>query len=234
MIRIAIVEDEVGEAEKLQGYIERYCKETAVPFETDVFSNPNVFLQKYHANYDLLFLDIEMPELDGITVARRVRALDGEVPIVFVTNMKKLALKGYEVNALDFMVKPAGYYGFALTFQKAQQVITRLKRHQITVPIKFGERRLDIADIRFIETSARKLVFHLVGEEVVSPGVLRDLEDRLRVHNFSRCNSCYLVNLRYVTKLYRDAVYLGEDCLVISRSKKKSFTDDLTNYWGQS
>ena len=156
------------------------------------------------------------------------------MPIVFVTNMKKLALKGYEVDALDFIVKPLGYYGFALAFKKARQVIARLAKHQITVPIKFGERRLNVADIRYVETFARKLVFHLAEEEVVSPGALRDVEERLRSYNFARCNSCYLVNLRYVTKIYKDDVYLGDICLAVSRSKKKSFTDELTNYWGQS
>ena len=220
MIRIAIVEDEAAEAERLQEYIRRYCKEALVAAEADVFLNPNVFLQKYRADHDLIFLDIEMPELDGISVARRIRALDAEVPIVFVTNMKKLALKGYEVDALDFIVKPLGYYGFALAFKKARQVIARLAKHQITVP--------------YVETFARKLVFHLAEEEVVSPGALRDVEDRLRSYNFARCNSCYLVNLRYVTKIYKDDVYLGDICLAVSRSKKKSFTDELTNYWGQS
>lgn len=234
MIRIAIVEDEAAEAERLQEYIRRYSKEALVAAETDVFLNPNAFLQKYRADHDLIFLDIEMPELDGISVARRIRALDAEVPIVFVTNMKKLALKGYEVDALDFIVKPLGYYGFALAFKKARQVIARLAKHQITVPIKFGERRLNVADIRYVETFARKLVFHLAEEEVVSPGALRDVEERLRSYNFARCNSCYLVNLRYVTKIYKDDVYLGDICLAVSRSKKKSFTDELTNYWGQS
>ena len=232
MIRIAIVEDETAEAERLQEYIRRYCKEALVAAETDVFLNPNVFLQKYRADHDLISLDIEMPELDGISVARRIRALDAEVPIVFVTNMKKLALKGYEVDALDFIVKPLGYYGFALAFKKARQVIARLAKHQITVPIKFGERRLNVADIRYVETFARKLVFHLAEEEVVSPGALRDVEERLRSYNFARCNSCYLVNLAYVDEVGTTTVTIGSEQLAMSRHRRKEFMQAMADYYG--
>lgn len=233
MIKIAIVEDEPSESDKLREYIDRYCAENECAAQTEVFSNPNAFLQKFRCNYNLILLDIEMPELDGLSLAGRIRESDGIVPIVFVTNMKKLAIGGYKVNALDFIVKPVSYYGFALTFKKALSYISHFGEQQITIPIKFGERRVNVSDIKYVQTSARKLIFHMVNEEIVAFGTMRDLEERLRSCNFSRCNSCYLVNLRHVSKIYRDDVYVGEEQLAISRSKKKSFLDDITNYWGQ-
>ena len=234
MINVIIVEDDAASSRRLEQFVKRYFTENPEPYTVKTYENGLDFISEYQGGANVIFMDIEMPHMDGLKASRRLRAVDTYVSLIFVTNMAKNAIKGYEVDALDFIVKPLGYYGFALAFKKARQVIARLAKHQITVPIKFGERRLNVADIRYVETFARKLVFHLAEEEVVSPGALRDVEERLRSYNFARCNSCYLVNLRYVTKIYKDDVYLGDICLAVSRSKKKSFTDELTNYWGQS
>ena len=93
----------------------------------------DVFLEKYAGDFDVLFFDVDMPGTDGLDTARRLRRMDSEVSIIFVTNMAQYAICGYEVEALDYLLKPLSYYDFALKFQKALRRITRRSSHTLSV-----------------------------------------------------------------------------------------------------
>lgn len=232
MLEIAICEDEMDAAQALEKCIHQFCEENRIICRVWIFENPIVFLTGYKADCDLIFMDIEMPHMDGIEVSHKIRAVDAEVPIIIVTNMKRLALKGYEVGAFDFLVKPVSYFGLELTLKKAMKLLARREQHLLTVPIKYGSRRLDAADVRYVETAGRKLVYHTRKEEIESSGTLKSLEDTLYGYGFRRCSNYCLVNMRHITQIFKDEVILGEEHLEISRPRKKAFLQELTNYWG--
>lgn len=232
MLSIAICEDEAAAAETLEKCIQAYCNANGIPFRVKAYANPVLFLTEYKANYDLIFMDIEMPDLDGIQVSHKIRELDEEVPIVIVTNMKKMALRGYEVGAFDFIIKPVNAFGLELTLKKALKLIARRESHLLTVPVKYGSRRLDAADVKYVELSGRKLIFHTAGEAIESGGTLKNLEEILYRYGFRRCNNYCLVNLKYITEVYKDQVKLGKEPIDISRPRKKQFLQELTSYWG--
>ena len=108
MARIAIVEDDAECREQLREYVEHYGQENREELEVLCFSDGAELVEGYRPVYDLLLLDIEMPNLDGMTAARRIRQVDSDVLIVFITNMAKYAISGYEVEAPGFMLKPVG------------------------------------------------------------------------------------------------------------------------------
>ena len=109
MFRIAIVEDEDACARLLEDYIRRYGETAGDAFRTDRFPNGLEFIENYRPVYDVILMDIRMPLVDGMEAARRLRAQDEETALIFVTNMAQYAIKGYEVQALDFMLKPVQY-----------------------------------------------------------------------------------------------------------------------------
>ena len=109
MLRCAIVEDSPRELEHLKECLARYSAERDIPLETTAFGDAASFLEHYRADYDIVFMDIELPGINGMEAAHRLREIDRQVILIFVTNMAQFAVKGYEVDALDYIIKPAQY-----------------------------------------------------------------------------------------------------------------------------
>ena len=118
MYHIAIVEDEKACSRQLQKYLEQYQNEKNMQFKVSVFSGGTELLTNYQPVYDLILLDIEMPGINGIDTAAKIRETDGEVALMFITNLAGYAIRGYEVEALDFVTKPVSYYQFAMRLSR--------------------------------------------------------------------------------------------------------------------
>ena len=125
MINIAIVEDDVGAAEELKQLLADFLSKKECAFEIRHFPTADRFLFDYHHEYDLVFLDIEMPGTNGMDAAREIRKTDQTVSIVFVTNMAHFATAGYSVNASDYILKPINRYEFNM---KMVRIFNRLCR----------------------------------------------------------------------------------------------------------
>jgi len=118
MIRAAVVEDEPECREQIRDMIQDYAREFHKQIETSVFADGQELLEA-PGRFDLLLLDIEMPNLDGMKAAEKIRERDKEAVIVFITNLARYAIKGYEVDALDFIIKPLDYSMFCMRFERA-------------------------------------------------------------------------------------------------------------------
>ena len=103
-MKIYVLEDEKAVSDKLCAYIDRYCGERGYTAEVKVFPNAFDLLENYHADADILFMDIQLPLMSGMDAAKKLRETDKKVLIVFVTNLAQYAVEGYEVNAFDFIL----------------------------------------------------------------------------------------------------------------------------------
>lgn len=119
IVHIALVEDDVKAAETIQKYLDRYEAENQIKFDVTTFSNAIPLLENYTADYDIIFMDIRMPYMNGMDAAHRLRAIDSKVILIFITSLTQYAVAGYEVEALDYIVKPVNYYDFALKLARA-------------------------------------------------------------------------------------------------------------------
>ena len=216
MTRIAIVEDEAAVREQLAGYVQRYTRQYGTPFEVTEFADGMEILEDYRPQFDIIFLDVEMKHLDGMETARRIRERDGGVLIVFITNMAQYAIRGYAVGAL----------------QKALGQLEKRERHYLAVAVDGGMRRLDAAEIYYLESEGHKVHFYTEKEDFVVPGTLKNYEEKLVGRAFARCNSGYLVNLAQVSGVQQDMVQVGPYTLQISRPRRKAFMAGLADYIG--
>ena len=189
-------------------------------------------LDDYRPVYDVLFLDVEMKHLDGMETARRVRELDKDVIIVFITNMAQYAIGGYAVGALDYVLKPVPYFAFSQQLRKAEEQLRRRARHYLALPVEGGLRRLDSSLIYYLESEGHRVHFYTEEGDFVAAGTLKAFEEKLAERPFARCNSGYLVNLAQVKSVQQGMVQVGPYELQVSRPRRKAFLAALADHIG--
>ena len=232
MIKIAIVEDEAAVRDQLNDYVRRYTRQYGTEFEVTCFTDGDEILENYRPAFDMIFLDVEMKRLNGMETAQRIRELDNDVLLVFITNMAQYAIKGYEVGALNYVLKPVPYFAFSQQLQKAEEKLRRRARHYLAVPVEGGLRRLDTAQIYYMESEGHRVHFYTEEGEFSAPGALKTFEEKLADLPFARCNSGYLVNLAQVKSVQQGLAQVGPYELQVSRPKRKSFLAALADYIG--
>ena len=232
MPRIAVVDDQPDMRQQLCSMIDQYSRENNCMLEVTAFSDGAQIITNYCKGFDIIFLDIEMPELGGMDAAERIRTVDPDVVLVFVTNMAQYAIRGYEVDALDFVLKPVNYYQFSTKLERALQRIQRRRGGQVALQVSGGVQLLDTDDILYLETRDRLLHYHTATDTWSVRGSLLKAEKDLAAYHFARCNQCYLVNLRHVRGVQDDLVQVGEERLEISRRQRTAFLAALAAYVG--
>lgn len=230
MIRIAIVEDETSASDLLIDYLNKYANEKKEKFEIKVYSSSLMFLNEYKNNFDIVFMDIELPDGNGLETIRKIRQLDNDVIVIFVTNMAQYAVKGYEVRAFDFIVKPVTYYNFSVKLENVLHCLEKKKDSEIWISNKEGKLKLKVSSIYYIEVVQHMCFYHTGNGKFKATGSLKNIEDTLEKMNFALCNRCYLVNLKYVTSVKKGIVVVNNEELVISRSKQAEFMKRLNDY----
>ena len=230
MVRIAIVEDNSNDLACLKDCLQEYEQEQNASFSLFSFSNPLDFLEAYRPDFDLVFLDIELPLLNGIETARRLRALDSVVALVFITNMEQYAVNGYEVDALDFVVKPINYYRFSSMMRKALRIIARKEEKEVVIYSSGNISRIRISHIYYVEVRDHLLIYHTDQGRMESWGKLSEVESDLAEDGFARCSTSYLVNLRHVASVEGNNVSVAGTKLPVSQRRRKPFLACVTRY----
>ena len=139
---------------------------------------------------------------------------------------------GYEVNAMDYVLKPVTYFAFSQKLNKAIERIKKRTSSYLTLPVKDGILRINVEDIYYVESEGHNLIYHTASGEYTASGTMKSAEEQLEPLDFFRGNKCYLINLEHVEGI-RDkcAIVKGEN-LQISRPRMNNFMQALTKYWG--
>lgn len=231
-MRIAVVDDEDGSAGKLREYLQRYEKEFGQKIETQRFSDGFSFLNGFKGQFDVILLDVSMPGMDGMETAKRIRRTDPDVVILFITNMAQYAIRGYEVDALDYILKPVSYFAFSQRLNRAVSRIKSRTGNYLVLTVRSGTYKLDVDSIYYVESQGHNLIFHTETGEFTISGTMKEIEEKLLKFHFFRCNKGYLVALRHVDSIQDGSVIVHGAPLLISRPRKNEFMEALTNFVG--
>ena len=226
MLRVAVVEDETEYRGLIQEMVGRYAKEYDLQIQTTAFPDGRELVQNYH-KFDILLMDI-----DGMEAAQKIRELDKEVVIVFITNMAQYAIKGYEVDALDFILKPLNYYTFSMRFTRAVGRVKNREGKRICLNLPDGAKFLDSREIYYVEIQNRMLHYHTKAGVFTIRGALKDVQEELEDWHFAKCNQCYLVYLKYVSEIRKNIAVVSGDELEISRRNRPAFLSAVVDFLG--
>ena len=226
-IHIAIVEDEEAYVQQLLEFVERFRESKGYAMTTRIFRDGEDIIEDYQCEYDIILMDIQMRFMDGMTAARRIREMDSKVVLLFITNMSGYAIQGYEVQALDYVLKPLSYPMFEKKLERALDYVDRSNRHFLILSGRDGVVKLDASTIYYIEARSHQMDYHTKQEILSARGKLDELETELCTHGFFRINRGYLVNLYHITAVKDDCCVVKGQLLPISRKRKSELMERL-------
>lgn len=232
MIRIAIVDDEKDYVSQMQQYLKQFEEECGETIDVTVFFDGDDIANRYKPEFDIILMDVEMKFMDGMSAAEQIRKNDSDVIIIFITNMPQYAIRGYAVDALDYLLKPLSYFAFSQCLHKA---IARRKNRistSIIINLKKGTARVNVEDIIYLETADHNTIYHTADGDFESHISLNEAEEQLNNFYFFRISKWFLINVAHVDNYQDGYVKMGNITLNVSRRKNKEFLDKLVTYWG--
>ncbi len=224
MIKAIAIDDELPALQ----IIDIFCNRIDFISLEKSFNKP-VDALKYINKYpvDLLFLDINMPSLSGLDLYRSIRQ---ETMVIFTTAHSNYAVDGFDLNAIDFLLKPFTFERFLQAAQKAQQQ-QQLKNSLsvstatfIYIRADYSLLKIDTNDILFIEGLDDYLKIHLANQKpVVARMTLKSIVEKLPEENFQRVHRSYVVALNKITSLRSKMITIGNEEVPVSNSYEESF-----------
>ena len=233
MLLITVVDDDPKDAARLRECVEEYCRKNDHPAMVQVYHDGLDFIRSTE-NHDIVFLDIQMGALDGLETARIMRKIDKETILIFVTNMAQYAIKGYEVDALDFILKPVSMASIVYVMDKALKRLDGGNRSLFSPKTADGTISLAANDIIYVEVFDHNLVYHTTRGDYTVRGRLSDVIEKLSPDRFVMCNRSFVVNLRHVSNVTADYLLIGDTRISVSKSHRKELMKRFSSFLGDS
>ena len=226
-MKIAVCEDEIKQQEHLKELLAAWKKQTGGCLDVDFFTSGEPFLTSWQSGvrYDMVFLDIHMAGMDGMKTALRIRQLDEQLLIVFLTSRMEYVLKGYEVNAWRYLLKPVHPSEFFLCLNKAKELSDREQNYFV---IFTNNRYIKVVyeDITYIESFGHYIEINTTEKSFQTRIGISQMEERLPEY-FFRCHRSYLINTKRITELRDQQVLIGEKVLPLSGKRRQELIDKM-------
>ena len=227
-MRIAVCDDEERFLTDIKDHI--YEIYNSMDVVVDCFTSGKNLINSFDKqSYDLVFLDIEMPEIDGLTLAKMLREKSNELNIVFLTGHIEYALEGYEVNALRYLTKPVKKDKMLEVLHYVSEKLT--KNHKLKIRVGGEDTFIDVNDIVYFEAQNQYIMIYTKTGEYLVRYNISDYENELVKDGFFRTHRSYLVNLSKVKKIGKAEVIMeGDKEVPVSRNTVKALKEALYSY----
>lgn len=229
MTEIIIIEDDDNDYKSLLEGLENFGRESGEQLNVKRYVSALQFLDGYKSDADIIFMDIELPDINGVQASEKLREVDENVALVFITNLAHLAIKGYSVSATDFIVKPVNSFKLNTLLKKLIKKSKMFKDDSIAITSAHSVERVPLSEIMYVEAVAHRITVHLTDREIVYSGTLNAIEKLLPPDRFVRCYQSYIVNLKFIAGYNLNDIKLNNGMVIpLSRSRKKEVIQKLS------
>lgn len=222
MISIAICEDQINQQELLKKYLEKILIEYINSYEILIYNSGEELLSNYPENIDIFLLDIQMNNINGMDVARKIREIDAKnVEIIFITSIVEYIQEGYEVRAYRYLLKPIKYDDLEKHIINCIKEIENRDKYLI-INEKNNIKKIKHSEITYIEIQKKDMTIHTVNKVYLIKNSMDKIEKEINNVNFYRCHKSFLVNLEYVESIKQYVAILeNKEEVPISRYRFK-------------
>lgn len=228
---IAICDVKLQYCEQIENFVRRLGNSLGIDIKCDKYQNGKDLLESNHNQYQIIFLDVDMPDENGIFIAEKIRKTNQDVEIIFVTALIQYAVEGYKVKAYRFILKPIEYEDFVFQIKDLLLHLNNIEKNSLTLTKKHQTYTVKIDEIIYVEILDHYLTYHCTKYNLTVNGTMRKLENDLKNYSFSRIHNSYLVNLEYISEIKCQTLFMTNgDELPIARSKRDAFRQSYLNF----
>lgn len=232
MLRVAMCDDSLKDLAIIRKMFDNLMSSLNIEYEVEEYNNGYDLLQS-KISFDLVLLDIEMDEINGIETARKIRKHSSDTKIIFITNSTKYLQIGYTVRADRYLVKPLNKQEF--DYELSSVLNSKILDSKFILDKRIGPHKLYLRDIIYIEFYDRKTIIHKTNQKIHTYITLKEWSTLLNKYHFSQVHRAFIVNLRYVEDTETNKVILSnKEELSLSRKFKESFNQEYYNFIGDS
>ncbi|CEJ73526.1 two-component response regulator VirR-like [[Clostridium] sordellii] len=234
MIRIGICEDEKEIQDLIETYLHSILKSINIDYEIKKYNLGEELLESNLKEIDILLLDIQMGQINGMDTARKIRKVDNKMEIIFITSLIDYVQEGYEVRAYRYLLKPIEEE------ELKKHVLTCIKEIEnknsyILIKNKSNNYKICLEEIKYIEVQKKNMIIHTINKDFDVIYSLEKIEKDLKLDKFVRCHKSFLVNLSYVENIKLNTAILesGEE-VPVSRYRYKEVKEKFLKFLGDS
>ena len=220
MLLVSIIDPSKEDVTRLSALIEHYFRRSGTAYVQRVYQSGMEFVRSAE-NSDIVFLETNLEKLDGLETARIIRKLGNEAQLIFIARGAEMAIHGYSVDALDYLLKPVEPADVERALDKAVRRLSSRSCAYLALKLPNGTASISTNDITYVEVFDHNLVYHTTGGDYTVRGRLGDVYEQLDHDYFLACNRSFIVNLRYVTEICTDHVILNGTKISVSKSHRK-------------
>lgn len=220
-MNIAVCDDNISEAAEISGFLRQHLEKNSYTGTVQIYNSGEALLEAFAADaFDIVFLDIYMGGLNGIEIARKLRALDPDFALVFITISKEHALTAYSLRACAYVPKPIRQQPMDTAMLQCRSVFLKKARY-IEIVSNRKSVRLPLAKILYAEVFGRELLFH-TEEDIFKTIMPLDEAERILGKAFLRSHRSYLVNMNHIREMQEQEIIMRSGDIVPLRQRGRT------------